>query len=166
MISDKLQGVADYQVPFLFLFFAFFATLIGVGTSWLNEDSDRLHKEQLARVVGYQVLQIYKDEKEDLLIPADRVEKALLGKKNRAPASLSPQPIEIVGEKELKKVGFIGKDPWGQPYMYKIIPTYQNKTQVFILSLGENHTLETTDFNTSIQAPAFQGDDYGIMLVH
>jgi hypothetical protein len=140
--------------------------MLGLGACSMSTDNERFRKEKQATIIGYQVYQIYKDQLESLHIPYDRVDSTLIGKPDRAPASLDTPPLEVRGASDIKKFGQIGKDPWGHPYLYKIMPANSQKTAILILSLGKNQSLDTQHFESlSQKTDDFQGDDYGVYLI-
>lgn len=136
-----------------------FGLVIGCGaiiaTPWnrtMNEDrSERaLHR---AEIVGYQIVQLYRESNKDVN-PAST--------HSRGPASVAPETVD------LRKVGTMGSDPWGQAFHYRILSTEQSKLRILVWSLGPNQIGETValdDEDAKIEAqPHFSGDDMGVVM--
>jgi type II secretory pathway pseudopilin PulG len=140
-------------------------TLLGlVGTSALiiatpwNQETQISRSEnalQKAEVVGYQVVQIYRE--------ASRSQGVFLDKssKDRMPASAAPA-------EPLRTTGTMGTDPWGQPYHYRILSASDApKVRILVWSTGPNRKIETTeleDEDQQLQQPSYAGDDLGVIL--
>lgn len=112
-----------------------------------------------AEVVGYQVAQIYRE--------ATRVEGNFNQISTRSVASVGGDlndPME-----NIRRIGTMGADPWGQPYHYKIISADRIQgVKVVVWSAGPNMKIETAELqseNTEIvKQPSYSGDDLGVVI--
>lgn len=126
-----------------------FAALL-VATPWNRslEDSRVELARQKAEIVGYQLVQIYRE--------------AASEKRGRQPASIEGDQLRLTGS--------LGQDPWGKPYRYRILnnPTQSKTMRVIVWSVGSNGRVDTPvlesedqDFTTQ---PVYGGDDIGVLL--
>ncbi|HPI40407.1 MAG TPA: hypothetical protein PLJ21_06360 [Pseudobdellovibrionaceae bacterium] len=157
MFYQIFQALKNNLLSHFLIIVGLIVGTVTLGAFWSNQETEKSHKEKLAKIVGYQALQIYQDQKDSHLLTTDQVEPKLLGKSHRMPASIL-QPTS------LEKEGTIGKDPWGHPYLYKILPLSTKNIQVIVLSLGENQILDTPSFQNSTLSSEFLGDDYGVAI--
>lgn len=129
-----------------------------IATPWNRQaqDSSSENALQKAEVVGYQVVQIYRE--------ASRSQSVFLDKssKDRMPASAAPA-------EPLRTTGTMGTDPWGQPYHYRILSASDApKVRILVWSTGPNKKVETValedEAQNLIQQPSYAGDDLGVIL--
>ena len=129
-----------------------------IATPWNRQvqDSSVEHALQNAEVVGYQVVQIYRE--------ASRTQGQYLAKssKDRMPASAAPAEA-------LRSTGTMGLDPWGQPYHYRILSAPDApKVRILVWSAGPNKKVETKELEDEdreiSQQPSYAGDDLGVIL--
>lgn len=111
---------------------------------------------QKAEVVGYQVVQIYRE--------ASKVQSSQGTFSNRTPASINDEP----SLDNTRTTGTMGTDPWGQPYRYRIISSDTSKIRILVWSAGPNKKVESTELDDeslriSMQ-PSYSGDDLGVIL--
>lgn len=137
-----------------------FSTAI-IATPWNRQmqDSKAEMARQKAEVVGYQVVQIYRE-----------------AAKNSANLSETPgRGIASVDEsrafspENLRSTGTMGVDPWGQPYRYRILSAdNEGKVRILVWSTGPNQKAETNaldDEDSPIKSqPLYLGDDMGVLL--
>lgn len=115
---------------------------------------------QKAEIVGYQVVQIYRE--------AIKVSLS----SNKAAESSGRQPASIPTEglhKNLRSVGTLGVDPWGQPYHYRILPSERaGFVRILVWSSGPNRKIESPELGIEdvamIGHPTYAGDDIGVVL--
>lgn len=127
-----------------------------IATPWNKrvQDSSSENALQKAEVVGYQVVQIYRE--------ASRSQEVFFDKGNsRMPASANPEP--------LRATGTMGTDPWGQPFNYRILSgTDTKKIRILVWSKGPNQKPETSELDDESkpldQQPNYAGDDLGVIL--
>jgi len=129
-----------------------------IATPWnrKNADSPSENALQKAEVVGYQVVQIYREASRSQTVFLDN------SSQDRLPASAAP--IE-----PLRTTGTMGTDPWGQPYHYRILSAADAaKVRILVWSTGPNQKIETValeDEEQSVpQQPSYAGDDLGVVL--
>lgn len=129
-----------------------------IATPWNRQVQDSASENALqkAEVVGYQVVQIYRE--------ASRNQGVFLDKSSgdRMPASAAPA-------EPLRTVGTMGTDPWGQPYHYRILSDANaSKVRILVWSAGPNQKVETKALEDEDQAlshqPTYAGDDLGVIL--
>lgn len=129
-----------------------------IATPWNRQvqDSAAENALQKAEVVGYQVVQIYREASRNQGVFLDN------SSGSRTPASATPA-------EPLRTVGTMGLDPWGQPYHYRILSAADApKVRILVWSAGPNmkvetKTLEDEDREISNQ-PTYAGDDLGVIL--
>lgn len=130
-----------------------------IATPWNRQiqDSRVQAARQKAEIVGYQVVQIYKETIKNSL-PNNRT------KDLRQPASADPQRAE----QYLRNIGTMGTDPWGQPYHYRLLPSSKIGTlRILVWSAGPNQKMESNQLGKElalINEPSYTGDDIGIIL--
>lgn len=121
-----------------------------VATPWNKRlEGSRVEvARQKAEIVGYQLIQIYRE--------------AASEKKSRTPAS--------VDEEQLRLTGSLGQDPWGKPYRYRILKSHSQNEEmkVIVWSLGANGKVDTPTLENEdqdfISQPVYGGDDIGVLL--
>ncbi len=108
---------------------------------------------QRAEIVGYQLVELYREASKE---PQSSLNQG------RSPASMQSDASEI------RTIGFMGQDPWGQPYHYRILSADQKKLRVLVWSSGADLTVQSADLEkeeVSIQEqPSFSGDDVGLVM--
>lgn len=108
---------------------------------------------QRAEIVGYQLVELYREASK---------EPQRLSNEARTPASLQADAFEV------RTTGFMGQDPWGQPYHYRILAVDQKKLRVLVWSSGPDSIVQTAELekeDVNIQEqPIFLGDDVGVVL--
>lgn len=138
-----------------------FSTAI-IATPWNRQVQDaRTEKaRQKAEVVGYQVVQIYRE--------AAKTQKVGEQASGRLPASLSEEAG--LSPENLRSTGTMGTDPWGQPYRYRILSTEAKtgKIRILVWSTGPNQRIETASLDDEDKPldnqPLYEGDDIGVLL--
>lgn len=128
-----------------------------IATPWNRQFQDSrvetaLHK---AEVVGYQVVQIYRE-----------AAKTSDNNKDRAPASISP---ETAIPANIRSTGTMGLDPWGAPFRYRILSADPaGNVKILVWSSGPNQKVETATLDDEevavIEQPIYGGDDIGVLL--
>lgn len=135
------------------------AVMIAVPWNRQTHDSRVQTARQKAEVVGYQVVQIYR---ESIKVSVSTDTKP----QGRGLASVQ----ESNGfPQNLRNVGTMGVDPWGEPYHYRLLSSDKaGFIRVLVWSSGPNKKLET---NESIKEdvaqmgqPVYAGDDIGVVL--
>lgn len=135
------------------------AVMIAVPWNRQTQDS-RVHTAmQKAEVVGYQVVQIYR-ESIKVSVSADTKPQG------RGLASIQ-EPSGFL--QNLRNTGTMGVDPWGEPYHYRLLSS--NKAgfmRVLVWSSGPNKKMETSELISEDVAqmgqPVYAGDDIGVVL--
>jgi hypothetical protein len=91
------------------------------------------------------------------------LEQKIESSSNRGPASVAPEPMPLTD-------GKLGRDPWDQPYNYKVFRDDSNRiVRVVVWSAGPNKTPDSQadDFAQGLGSPAakvaFRGDDVGFV---
>lgn len=137
-----------------------FSTAI-IATPWNRQiqDSRIETARQKAEVVGYQVVQIYREASKPVL-PSNKGS-------GRIPASVAES--KSLSAERLRSTGTMGLDPWGQPYHYRILSADQSgKVRILVWSGGPNKKIETADLDNEEAAlkeqPVYSGDDMGVLL--
>lgn len=130
-----------------------------IATPWNRhiEDSKTQIALQKAEVVGYQVVQVYRE--------AIKVSLSTNKDTSRQPASIhDPEVIQ-----NLRNTGTVGVDPWGQPYRYRILPPKNSDTvKILVWSTGPNKKVESVELDDEqknmVGHPNYSGDDLGVLL--
>jgi type II secretory pathway pseudopilin PulG len=114
--------------------------------SWIRhlEEEKVIDAQRHAEILGYQVFEIYGE--------AARNTYSIPASSSRSPASAQPAVA-----------GSIGKDPWGQPYRYKILSSSGSELKLQVWSAGPNKRFETAD-EPGTESDTYLGDDVGIVL--
>jgi hypothetical protein len=112
-----------------------------------------------AEVVGYQVAQIYRE--------AIRGESRLLQPSKRVVASVDDESNNTL--ENIRRIGTMGSDPWGQPFHYKIMNADRSLgVKVVVWSSGPNMKIETAELQTEgfeiVNQPIYSGDDLGVVI--
>lgn len=133
-----------------------------IATPWNRQMQDSRVETALqkAEVVGYQVVQIYREAAKNT--PSKEM------KGSRIPASVA----DSAGSEELLRLtGTMGMDPWGRPYRYRILtPAKESseKVRILVWSTGPNLKVDTKNLDDESQAlteqPLYSGDDIGVVL--
>jgi hypothetical protein len=132
-----------------------------VATPWNRAIQGQGSEEALqkAEVVGYQVVQIYREAAKNKA-PGVTLASA------RGPASVAPSEDDVTGM--IRTTGTMGTDPWGQPYHFRILSSNASKIRILVWSTGPNRKIETSnleDENVQLSfQPTYQGDDVGVVL--
>lgn len=131
-----------------------------VATPWNRQFQDSRSEVALqkAEIVGYQVVQIYREASKSSMSE---------DKKGRLPASASPSESGLPAD--LRSTGTMGTDPWGAPYRYRILSADKAGTvRILVWSTGPNQKVETADLDneevTIAGQPTYAGDDIGVLL--
>ncbi|KHD88470.1 MAG: hypothetical protein OM95_08100 [Bdellovibrio sp. ArHS] len=137
-----------------------FSTAI-IATPWNRQiqDSRTELARQKAEVVGYQVIQIYRE--------AAKTTANSHAKSSRIPASVAQETA--LSPENIRSTGTMGLDPWGQPYKYRILSGHQaGKIRIVVWSSGPNQKVDTANLeNEEIalkEQPVYSGDDVGVLL--
>ncbi|WP_413583173.1 hypothetical protein [Bdellovibrio sp. HCB288] len=160
MKHEKKQEFKSSGVLTLLGLVGFSATIIASPWNQSAQDAETKAALQKAEVVGYQVVQIYREATKVSALP-----KVSSG--GRLPASVAPaaEPLD-----SLRETGTMGTDPWGQPYHYRVLPNAERSSNIRIVvwSSGPNSKVESKaleDENTKVTGqPSFGGDDVGVVL--
>lgn len=158
MNIEKKQEFKSSGVLTLLGLVGFSVMIIAAPWNRQSMDSDVDAALQKAEVVGYQVVQIYREAAKTAAVSSDN-------KGGRTPASISPE-----GNLEnLRTTGTMGTDPWGQPYHYRILSAEKAKPmRILVWSDGPNKKSETPDLDNEAKKisgqPVFNGDDVGVVL--
>ncbi|AFX99918.1 hypothetical protein [Bdellovibrio bacteriovorus] len=140
-----------------------FSTAI-IATPWNRQiqDSKSETARQKAEVVGYQVVQIYREASKNT-VSEDKAG-------GRLPASVSEDKSALNAE-NLRSTGTMGTDPWGQPYRYRILSGAADaagKIKILVWSSGPNQKIETASLDDEAKSldtqPLYEGDDLGVLL--
>jgi len=130
-------------------------SLVIISMPWnrQSQDPQAIQALQKAEVVGYQVVQIYRE-----------AAKAESASGSRSPASVdSTVPLS-----QLRTTGTMGMDPWGMPYHYRILSSEKQKIRILVWSSGPNKRVESTSLDNENQpvprTPNYSGDDVGLIL--
>lgn len=126
-----------------------------IATPWNRSMSESGSEKALQRaeIVGYQLVQLYREASKN---PED------VSSAGRAPASaVSELP-------DLRTIGSMGQDPWGQAYHYRILAADKNKLRVLVWSSGPDRAVQSSEFdNEDVKLPGqpiFSGDDVGVVM--
>lgn len=157
MKNEKKQEFKSSGVLTLLGLVGFSASIIAAPWNRQNHDSEVELALQKAEVVGYQVVQIYRE--------AAKVSGMPSGNSGRVPASVGPEATL----ENLRTTGTMGNDPWGQPYHYRILSAEKNKPiRILVWSTGPNKKSDTPDLENETRAlptqPTYSGDDIGVVL--
>lgn len=131
-----------------------------IATPWNRQMTDTRNQAALqkAEVVGYQVVQLYREAARAAMLAPSNKEGS-----QRLPASAAPL------EEYIRTTGTMGQDPWGQPYHYRILSALpEGKIKILVWSKGPNQKVETAhldDEGAKITGqPIYAGDDVGVLL--
>ncbi|WP_413586020.1 hypothetical protein [Bdellovibrio sp. HCB274] len=160
MKHEKKQEFKSSGVLTLLGLVGFSATIIASPWNQSSQDVQTKAALQKAEVVGYQVVQIYREATKVSATP-----KVASG--GRLPASVAPvsEPMD-----SLRETGTMGTDPWGQPYHYRVLPSAEHNSNIRIVvwSSGPNSKVESKDLENEemkiVGQPSFGGDDVGVVL--
>lgn len=158
MNNEKKQEFKSSGVLTLLGLVGFSASIIASPWNHSAQDTDVQAALQKAEVVGYQVVQIYREAAKntaDSRVPAG----------GRMPASVAPTAA-LDG---MRTTGTMGSDPWGHPYHYRVLSTDQSKNiRILVWSSGPNGKIETADLDNEDKKltaqPTYEGDDVGVVL--
>ncbi|MBO9665674.1 MAG: hypothetical protein J7501_02540 [Bdellovibrio sp.] len=158
MNNEKKQEFKSSGVLTLLGLVGFSATIIASPWNRSPQDTDTQAALQKAEVVGYQVVQIYREAAKASASPQ-------AAKGSRVPASVSPSDVS----ESLRATGTMGSDPWGQPYHYRVLSAEHSKNiRLLVWSTGPNRKIETADLDNEDKKvtgqPSFGGDDIGVIL--
>lgn len=161
MKNEQNQEFKSTGVLALLGLVGFSAAIIATPWNRQMQDSRGETARQNAEVVGYQVVQIYREASKNT------VSEDTSG--GRLPASVSEEKAVLSAE-NLRSTGTMGTDPWGQPYRYRIIPetVASGKIRILVWSSGPNKKIETAALDDEAKPldnqPLYQGDDLGVLL--
>jgi hypothetical protein len=121
---------------------------------WHDSEVDLALKQ--AEIVGYQVVQIYREAAK----PPSYMLASTKGE-GRLPAS--------TGSDEIRRTGTMGTDPWGQPYHYRLLSNLDaKKIKILVWTAGPNKKVESPDLDNEDKSlpsvPKYGGDDIGIVM--
>lgn len=97
---------------------------------------------------------------------AQQLEQELVAQPETDPSRGGRAPASAMGDSALRS-GVLGKDSWGHPYHYRIVPQ-----GVVVWSLGKNAVsdssaaIERLDQGQSLSEFHFSGDDVGFVKTH
>lgn len=135
------------------------AAMIAVPWNRRTQDSRVKAARQKAEVVGYQVVQIYRES----------IEVSVSGDTKPLGRGLASVQESNSFLQNLKNEGTMGIDPWGEPYHYRLLSS--DKTgfmRVLVWSSGPNKKMETiesvSEDMVQIGQPVYSGDDIGVVL--
>ncbi len=157
MNNERKQEFKSSGVLTLLGLVGFSAAIIAAPWNRSYQDNEIDAALQKAEVVGYQVVQIYRE--------AAKTSALSSGKSGRIPASV-PQEASL---ESLRTTGTMGTDPWGQPYHYRILSAEKNKPmRILVWSSGPNKKADTADLENETKVisgqPTYSGDDIGVVL--
>lgn len=116
-------------------------------------DSMEFRTKQKAEILAYQVMQLYREStRQQGFVASDR-KKAF-----RQPAS------DMHSISDFKISGYMGQDPWGMPYNYRILRTEDGKTRIWVWSGGPNQISELNEKDL-LSKNVSSTDDIGINLI-
>lgn len=132
-----------------------------IATPWNRQIQDSRSEVALqkAEVVGYQVVQIYREASKNTPVAEPS---------GRFPASVAENQGEQV-LKDMRSTGTMGMDPWGQPYRFRILSEDKvGKIRILVWSSGPNSKVETPELDNEekilSEQPQYKGDDLGVLL--
>ena len=132
-----------------------------IATPWNRQMQDSRVETALqkAEVVGYQVVQIYRE--------AAKTSHSGDKKNGREPASIAENTS--ISPESLRSTGTMGIDPWGAAYRYRILSSDKvGNVRILVWSAGPNQKIETVQLdNEDIEIsgqPIYSGDDVGVVL--
>ncbi|MGE5085353.1 MAG: hypothetical protein ACM3MG_03575 [Bacillota bacterium] len=158
MNSEQKQEFKSSGVLTLLGLVAFSLSIIASPWNHSGQDLDTEVALQKAEVVGYQVVQIYREA-------AKSSSASVVSKGGRNPASLAP----VVSLDSLRTTGTMGTDPWGHAYHYRVLSAEPAKNiRILVWSAGPNGKIETADLDDEnkkvMVQPKYEGDDIGVVL--
>ena len=157
MKTEKKQEFKSTSVLTMLGLVGFSVTLIAAPWNRQSQDPDVDLALQKAEIVGYQVVQIYREAAKNSTVSNGKPD-------SRMPASVAPDNLE-----NLRTTGTMGSDPWGQPYHYRILSAENSKPiRLLVWSTGPNKKIDSPDFENEAKAlpaqPVYGGDDVGVIL--
>lgn len=157
MNNERKQEFKSSGVLTLLGLVGFSAAIIAAPWNRSYQDVEIDAALQKAEVVGYQVVQIYREAAKSSALSSH--------KSNRNPASATPEATL----ENLRTTGTMGNDPWGQPYHYRILSAEKNKAmRILVWSSGPNKKADTADLENESKnisgQPTYSGDDIGVVL--
>lgn len=158
MNNEQKQEFKSSGVLTLLGLVGFSLSIIASPWNHSARDIDTEAALQKAEVVGYQVVQIYREAAKNSGVPS-----AARGGRN--PASVAP----VASLDSLRTTGTMGTDPWGQSYHYRVLSADQSKNiRILVWSSGPNGKIETVDLDNEDKKitaqPQYEGDDIGVVL--
>lgn len=159
MKNDKKREFRSSSILGLSGLLTLSAAMIAVPWNRQFQDSRVQAARQKAEVVGYQLVQIYR-ESIKVSLPSDKGS-------SRGPASV--QSPNQDPSRNLRSVGTMGVDPWGEPYHYRILSTGRDGSmRILVWSPGPNKKTETSKLENESVAlmgqPDYSGDDIGVVV--
>lgn len=146
----------EFKSSSFFLVLGLVIVCLGIVTiPWSDrfQAGDSVLAVQKAEVAGYQIAQLYREATKS---------SSVLESKGRGPASISAQTLEI------RETGTVGKDPWGEPYHYRLLSGEGSSVRVLVWSKGPNQKIDTLDLDSETAKvagqPVYDGDDLGVVL--
>ncbi|MDG0814742.1 hypothetical protein [Bdellovibrio svalbardensis] len=157
MNNERKQEFKSSGVLTLLGLVGFSAAIIAAPWNRSHRDTEVDAALQKAEVVGYQVVQIYRE--------AAKTSALSFSKSGRNPASVAPETTL----ESLRTTGTMGNDPWGQPFHYRILSAEKNKAmRILVWSSGPNKKADTAELENESKAissqPIYVGDDIGVVL--
>ncbi|MFP5518272.1 MAG: hypothetical protein ACLGGX_00080 [Bdellovibrionia bacterium] len=151
MINQQNQEVRASGVFLTSLLVAACAFVLKSPWSGNSQQLEAEKALQKAQVVGYQIVQLYREA-----TPMS----GEISSNSRMPASANSL--------ELRLLGTMSTDPWGQPYRYRFIKESDEKLKVIVWSAGPNQKIETNELEKEesliLEQPKYEGDDLGITI--
>lgn len=162
MINQQNQQFKSTGLLALLGLVAFCLAIIATPWNRQMRDSGHENARQKAEVVGYQVVQMYREASKN---PASSAAPRSRGPASAAGSEASPE----LSMQNLRAIGTMGIDPWGRPFNYRIISADPGgRVRILVWSTGpnlkvESHQLENEQVAISSQ-PLYGGDDIGVLL--
>ncbi|WP_415061262.1 hypothetical protein [Bdellovibrio sp.] len=153
MKNEEKQEFKSSGVLALLGLVGFSAAIIATPWNRQMQDSRAEIALQKAEVVGYQVVQIYRE-----------------AAKNSHTSGRNPASVEEASTAEnLRSTGLMGTDPWGMPFRYRILSSDKaGHVRILVWSSGPNKKAETVALDNEEVAvtaqPVYSGDDVGVLL--
>ena len=162
---DKMQENQEFKTSDALMAIALAIVLAATIASALQNvfadssiDMARIQSEKIAA----QILSGLKPKDETIA-----TEVALQGRKIASVANEKLGPLDVLGPS-----GEISKDPWGQPYFYRIVAGAKGKKIAIVWSMGPDQRSDTPESMVSrheraltAQGIVFGGDDLGAVIL-
>lgn len=157
MKNEEKQEFKSSGVLALLGLVGFSAAIIATPWNRQMQDSRVEVALQKAEVVGYQVVQIYRE--------AAKNSHTSDSPSGRIPASVGEASVA----ENLRSTGLMGTDPWGVPFRYRILSSDKaGHVRILVWSSGPNKKAETIALDNEevavTEQPVYSGDDVGVLL--